>query len=176
MLCRYFAKKQQNFENPNSQASVCCNTWKGWVIGGLLSTHYFTNSTTYPSHTRTHENKSCSLQKKHRPAATLLPARQTRVTYWRQLTTKTLEDRQLFYKKNTFPEWKPSDVFKLKFSKLSQAKLKKCQAESSWARAFQFLSWNQADNMYVKFSNFAPILINFMIIYLDLLEQKVVLE
>ena len=38
-----------------------------------------------------------------------------------------------------------SDEFELKFPKLSQAKLKGSQAESSWAGAFQFLSWNQND-------------------------------
>ena len=74
--------------------------------------------------------------------------------------------------------------FKLKFPKLSQAKLGRFQAKSSRAGAFQFLSWNQTDSMYVhkkqifstsfKFPNFVlvswlkPILINLMVTYLIL--------
>ena len=41
-----------------------------------------------------------------------------------------------------------SDEFKLKFSGLSQAKLKGFQGESSRAEAFQYLSWNQAENIF----------------------------
>ena len=38
----------------------------------------------------------------------------------------------------------------LKFPELSQAELKGSRAESSQAGAFQFSSWNQADDMYVN--------------------------
>ena len=43
-----------------------------------------------------------------------------------------------------------SDEFKLKFSKLSRAELGRFRAESSQAGVVQFLSWNQADSMYVN--------------------------
>ena len=50
-----------------------------------------------------------------------------------------------------------SDEFELDFSGSSEPELWRFRAESSQAGALQFLSWNWADNMYIKFPNFAPV-------------------
>ena len=81
-----------------------------------------------------------------------------------------------------------SDEFELKFSKLSQAELKRFRAESSGAGAFQFSSWNEltifmsiSSKFFALFKNYNQtsqfcscnmILINFMIIYLNLCSTK----
>jgi hypothetical protein len=62
------------------------------------------------------------------------------------------------------------DEFKLKFSKLSRAELGRFRAEWSQAGVVQFLSWNQADSMYVNkkqiFSTFLELQSNFLILCL----------
>ena len=79
----------------------------------------------------------------------------------------------------------PSDELELKFHELSQAQLKKFQGESSQAQVraeteltcvsiiskFQILVKNY--NKISQFCSYTIILINFMIIYLNLLAQKV---
>ena len=59
-----------------------------------------------------------------------------------------------------------SDEFELSLSwvELSQAKLQKFWA---WARAFQFLSWNQADNFFALVMNYIQSNFPILCLYLD---------